>query len=136
MKKYLKKHWIKITLVSITLPILAFGALCFIIGSSVKGAVSNAQSSYSGDPVTALIQVATSENTGISERNRAIWALGQLGSSRAMPALQSLYTGEPCDHKKLICQHEVEKAIQGCGEGLNIGAVFWRHGELALNDRD
>ena len=82
--------------------------------------------------MTALIEVATSDEADISDRNRAIWALGQLGSSRALPALQSLLTGGPCDHDKLICQHEVESALKGCDGSLNIGAVIWRHGDLEV----
>ncbi len=126
------KHWLKIGLVGITLPLLAFVALSLVIGFGVKGAVSHAQSNSSGDPVIALIEVATDEDAGLSDRTRAVWALGQLGDSRALPILQSLSTGEPCDHRKRICQREVGNAIKGCGDGINIGAVIWRHGELAV----
>jgi hypothetical protein len=68
----------------------------------------------------------------LSERNRSIWALGQLGSPDALPALKSLVTDEPCDHETKICQHEVVKAIEGCSGSYNMGAVIWRHGDLAV----
>jgi len=132
MKGFLKRHWRKITLAAISLPILGLLALCLIIGAGVRGAVKDAQSGFPGDPVTALISVATSEEASLSERDRAIWALGQLGAPEALPVLQSMATGEQCDHKSKICQYELEKAIEGCSGGTNVGAVIWRHGDLAV----
>jgi hypothetical protein len=61
-------------------------------------------------------------------KNEAVWTLGQLADSRALPALESLRTGIPCsrpcrkdDH---ICQYELEKAIRGCrGEDWLMSAL-------------
>ena len=132
MRVFHGKHWRKITLAAVSLPIVGFLVLCVAIGFGVRGAVSNAQSRFPGDPVSALIAVATDEQEGISERNRAIWALGQLGSPEALPVLESLATGGSCDHDRLICQKEVSKAIEACSGGTNLGAMIWRHGELAV----
>ncbi len=136
MHGFLRKHWRKIVLAAIGLPITAYLGLCLIIGLGVHRAVSNAQAHFPGDPVTALESVATSANASLSDRNRAIWALGQLGSPEALPVLQSLVTGEPCDHETKICQHDVESAIAACSGGVNIGAVIWRHGDLAVKDKN
>jgi len=62
----------------------------------------------------------------VPKRNHAIWALGQLGDKRALPSLEKLYTGEPCDHSKYVCQYELKKAIKLCRGGLNITAWTWR----------
>ena len=131
MKGFLKKHWRKVVLVVVCAPFVGYLALCLIIGLGVRNAVSDAQSSFPRDPVTALISVATNEEAKLSERNRAIWALGQLGSPEALPTLHVLVTGEKCDHDELICQREVETAIEACSGSTNIGAMIWRHGELA-----
>lgn len=132
MRAFLGKHWRKVVLAAISLPIIGFFALCLVIGMGVRGAVSHAQSRFPGDPVSALISVATDDEAGSRDRDRAIWALGQLGSSEALPVLQTLVTGEPCDHDRLICQKEVLKAIEACSGSTNIGAVIWRHGDLAV----
>lgn len=136
MNGFFRKHWRKIVLAAIALPIAAYLGLCLVIGLGVHRAVSHAQSISPGGPVTALVSVVTSEDASLSDRNRSIWALGQLGSSEALPVLQSLATGEPCDHEKKICQHELETAIAGCSGGVNIGAVVWRHGDLAVKENN
>jgi len=135
MHAFLGKHWRKITVAAIGLPIVGFLGLCLVIGLGVNGAVSNAQARFDGDPVSALISVAIDEQASISERNRAIWALGQLGSPEALPVLQGMVTEESCDHDRLICQKEVASAINGCSGSTNVGAVIWRHGELAVASR-
>lgn len=131
MRTFLEKHWRKITVAAVCLPIAGYLVLCLMIGLGVSGAVSNAQARFAGDPVAALISVATDEQAAVSERNRAIWALGQIGSPEALPVLEEMVTGEQCDHDRLICQKEVASAIVGCSGGRNMGAVIWRHGELA-----
>jgi len=133
MKAIFFKHWRKIVLVAVGLPVLGFFALTLIIGNGVRGAVSDAQSRFQGDPETALISVAASEEMELSIRNRAIWALGQLGSSKAFPTLQSMLTGLECDHETKVCQKEVNKAVEACSGGVNIGAFVWRHGDLAVS---
>ena len=127
MRVFLKKHWRKIAIAGVSLPIVGYLALCLSIGLGVHQAVSRAQSVFPGDPVSALVSVVTSAEAELSERNRAIWALGQLGAPAALPVLQSLLTGEQCDHNSKLCQHELEKAVKGCSGCRNIGVVIWRH---------
>ena len=134
MKGFLKRHWRKIVGAAVTLPVVAFVVLCLVIGSSVRGAVSAAQERHPGGPTEALLAVAQDEDLGLSERNRAIWALGQLGSPEALPVLEAMVTANGCDHANRICQYELEKAIAGCAGGTNAGAWIWRHGDLAVAD--
>lgn len=70
--------------------------------------------SFPGDRVEALIRLACSPSHDLALRDRAVWALGRLRDPRAVPALQTLRTGEPCDHSRWVCQREVEKAIAAC----------------------
>ena len=57
-------------------------------------------------------------STSHSLRDRihiGVWTLGRLANPRALPALESVYSGEPCEHDKSLCQYELEKAIRRCG---------------------
>jgi len=120
---------------------IVFGGLSlFYVGSSyvigrqvrdVVSVVSVAQASSPGGPVTALLSLVNSPYFSLPEKNRAVWALGQLGNPRALGTLEALFTGGECDHSSHLCQYRLEKAIQLCRGGYNTGAFVWRHGELA-----
>jgi hypothetical protein len=101
------------------------------IGVDVKSQCETAQSDYGGDCVGALVALVQDADRGYRNRNSAIWALGQLGDSRAQAALQELYTGiipprEPLDAG--LSQYELRKAIDLTGGGQNPLAAFWRYG--------
>jgi len=109
--------------------LLFFIITCSWIGYEVKDECQEAKREQSGDCTEALIAVLKNENRSFRSRNSAIWALGQLGDSRALPVLQSFYTGnipkrEPID--KSISQYELKKAIKLTGGGINISAFIWR----------
>lgn len=98
------------------------------IGVDVKERCLVAQGKYSGDCVEALIRVVESDENTYRERNYAIWALGQLGDSRARPVLADLYAGniperEPYDEG--ISQYELKKALAQIDEGVNITRIIW-----------
>lgn len=130
MKAFLTRHGKKMAVAAVVLPLVAYVGLGLIIGQGVKKAVAFAQAEEQGRPVESLIQVASSENYGLKERNRAIWALGQLGDPKALPALEGLLTHRACDHGTSVCQKEVRKAVEGCRGGTNLSAPVWRHGDL------
>jgi hypothetical protein len=101
------------------------------IGFDVKSQCQQARREYGGDCTEALIHLVQDDTRGFRVRNEAIWALGQLGDSRALPVLQSLYTGkipprEPLDAG--ISQYELRKAVALTSGGQNPLAIFWRHG--------
>ena len=87
----------------------------------VKERCARAQLEFGGDCVEALAALAESDSHSYIERNRAVWALGQLADERALPALLSLQSGVPCERPcrrdKHLCQYEVEKAIKWCRQG-------------------
>ncbi len=99
---------------------LAYGGISLAIGAGIDDAVSKAARTFPGDPAEVLIAMATSEGVALKDRNRAVWALGQLGDARALAPLGSLLTGKPCDHAVAVCQHEVRKAIRLCRGGISV----------------
>lgn len=102
------------------------------IGYEVKLRCQDARREYDQtNCVSALIMQLEDEHRGFRARNDAIWALGQLGDSRALPVLEKYYTGvipdrEPLD--KVISQYELKKAVNLTSGGVNATAWTWRWG--------
>ena len=110
--------------------VLAYGLVCWVIGSGVDDALSRASRRFPGLGSDALIAMVNSEEFPLKERNRAVWALGQLGDARAVSSLEALLTGRPCNHDAAICQYELKKAIRQCRGGLNVTRWAWRKSVL------
>jgi hypothetical protein len=102
---------------------IVFLWICFDIRSGVQRISAEATQQYPGDRVEALITYVKSEDHSLRLRNRAVWALGQIGDKRALPELNQFYTGAPCDHDRLLCQYELQKAIKLCQGSFN--ATAW-----------
>lgn len=106
---------IAIIITIITVAVL-YGAGARLIYNGVKSAATEAQSNYGGDAVGALVALVGDQDAPFEKRNSAIWALGQLGSDRALPILTQLDTNEeqepPYDSTSYIIQYSVEKAIR------------------------
>ena len=102
---------------------IAYLWACFDIRSSVKAMSTEATQQYPGDRIEALTKYVDSESHSLRQRDRAVWALGQIGDERALPVLEKSYTGGPCDHDNCLCQRELEKAIKLCRGGFN--ATAW-----------
>ncbi len=101
------------------------------IGHEAKNLCQNAKWQYGGDCVTALMAQLDDEHQGFRARNHAIWALGELGDSRALPLLEKYYTGVIPDREPLdetISQYELEKALKLARGGFNMTAWAWRWG--------
>ena len=131
MFKTIRNRWKLIGVTAaITLGVFYAGS-SFFIGRQVKDVVAKAQASELEDPVAALLAVVHSSETSLSEKNSAVWALGQLGRPQALAALEKMHSAKECDHSQDICQHELDKAIDLCRGRPNLGAWIWRHGELA-----
>jgi len=68
------------------------------------------------------------ETQTFRERYSAIWALEQLGDNRALPVLESYYSGDISESESLndgISQYELKKAIKLASGGLNITTWAW-----------
>ena len=118
-----KKVLVYGTLSCLAFLLVAFVMLFWTLRSSVKEICAEATEQYPGDRIEALITYVKSENNSLRQRNRSIWALGQIGDERALPTLEKSYTGQPCDHDSRLCQRELQKAIKLCKGGLN--ATAW-----------
>lgn len=136
--KNIKITFLYIMAIGLSICCLFFFIGCAWIGYEVKNHCQEAKREYAGeltgnnqDCVAALITLLQDEKKSFRQRNSAIWALGQLGDSRALPVLQSFYTNnipekEPLN--KVISQYELRKAINLTSGGLNLTAIFWRYG--------
>ncbi len=105
---------------------LVFGFLTFVaasiwIGSAVQKNCRVAVEKYGGECVDALVSEFTDPSQTYTERNDAIWALGQLGDEKALSVLQAYYTGEmeKTAYSEEISQYELSKAIQLLESGFN-----------------
>ena len=97
---------------------VAVGAIAWSIHQAVEENCRVAQQAHPhpGDNVAALIDFVNSTSHSPEERSHVgVWTLGRLRDPRALPALECVYTGEPCQHERNLCQYELEKAIKLCG---------------------
>ena len=117
--------------IGVILLAVAYLAIGVSMGSGVRSISATALREFPGDKVSALMTLVESEQHGLRERNRAVWALGQLGDPRALPLLERLYTGTTSDESNGPSQYELKKAIALCKGATNISALVWRHGALA-----
>ena len=109
-----------------------------VIGSQVSETCQDARRIYGSpgpsprnDCVFSLITLLFDEHQDFQSRNRAIWALGQLGDARAFAVLARYYTGKIPSREspdRTISQYELRKAIALTTGSINITAVVWRHG--------
>lgn len=120
-KRYAR--WLLATTVVVALLI---AGTTWLISTGVHAAGQAALRDHPGDRVLALIAYVDSPHHSFRERNRAVWALGQLGDRRALPVLEKHFTGEACDHQRRLCQYELRKALELCRGGTNILGAIWR----------
>lgn len=128
-EKTLKRWVLYGLLMGAGMMVLVFLITSSLIGVEVRERCQTAISKYEGDCVEVLMVTVASEEESFRNRNYGIWALGQLGDTRAMPLLESMYTGniperEPYDDS--ISQYELKKAIALVGGGFNATAWVWR----------
>lgn len=102
------------------------GGSIWLIASGVHTASEAALLEAPGDRVLALMAYVESPKHALRDRNRAVWALGQLGDARALRLLETHVTGRDCEHDRALCQHELRRAIRLCRGATNIAAFGWR----------
>jgi len=118
--RWFRHWWPLVALGGVVLAVAAFIALGRWIQVEARQMGTAAMEQFPGDRVEALMALVQSERHTLAERNRAVWALGQLRDARALRVLEKYYTGEPCDHARFLCQHELKKAIALVkGEGFD-----------------
>lgn len=122
-------------ILGLVLFVLLFIVTSIYIGRSVEKRCRMAQEKYEwalprqpAGCTEALISYLEDESNSYRSRNSAVWALGQIGDSRAVPVLKSYYTGnipnkEPLDAG--ISQYELKKAINLTTGGFNLSKLIW-----------
>lgn len=112
------RHWWPVLAVAIAVGLYGgLASLAWWIQGEAHEVAARSMREFPGDEVISLIALVESPEHGLAERNRAVWALGQLADPRAAPLLERLHTGEPCDHATRLCQYELEKAVARCRGG-------------------
>jgi hypothetical protein len=106
--------------------LLGYGVMCLAIGAGVDGVLEKARDRFSGNDTNALVAMMNSSDIPLKDRNLAVWALGQLGDTRAAASLEKLLTGKPCEHASAVCQRELKKAIRHCRGGANVTRWAWK----------
>jgi len=86
-------------------------ALQVFIRIEARTAGDRAAAQFGGDRVSGLIGLVDCGGCSLRDRDRAVWALGELRDERALPVLKTHYTGGKCDHTAALCQYELGKAI-------------------------
>ncbi len=128
--KAIKEKLLYFMAIGISVLFLFFFITTVWIGYETNNLCQSAKWRYGGDCVEALIAQLDDEHQGFRDRNHAVWALGQMGDSQALPVLEKYYTGdipprEPLDG--VISQYELKKAINLADGGVNIAAFIWRN---------
>jgi hypothetical protein len=126
VSRRLGKAVVVLALLGLGAGLAAFLLLSLRIGEGVRAAAAAAMQHHPGERVEALICYVEDPNHRLQDRNRAVWALGQLGDRRALPTLRKRYAGGPCDHATALCQRELGKAIRLLEGGVNATALVWR----------
>lgn len=127
--KNLKNKALYIMAITASLFLLMFMVAATWIGFEVQSSCQNAQKQYGGDCVEALIQVMDNPDHSFREKNNAVWALGQVGDTRALATLEKYYTGDIPKREsldKVLSQYELKKAINLLKGGVNVAGMIWR----------
>jgi hypothetical protein len=125
------KRLISIFVGGMVLLAIVYVGISLVIGRGVRSVSETALREFPGDRISALMALVESDRHSLRDRNRAIWALGQLGAARALPMLEKHYTGKESDERLELSQYELKKAIVLCRGATNISAFVWRRGALA-----
>lgn len=108
-----RRKWVlKLSAIFLALALGGYTAVFASIRGGVTGMARSAMAQYPGDRVEALSALVACEGCVLSDRNRAVWALGQLRDRRALPILKKFDTGQECNHSLSLCQYEVRKAVK------------------------
>jgi hypothetical protein len=95
----------------VTCLLVTFTGLRIYIKIEAHSIANNAVQVFEKDKIESLIAVIDANNYTLKDKNKAIWALGTLKDERALPKLESLFSGKACNHNSSLCQYEIGKTI-------------------------
>jgi len=127
-QKKLKNWFFYWLTVSISFLILVFLITSTWIAASLQQQCDTAKSKYEGDCVQSLSQLVDDESNSLAERNHSIWALGQMGDSRAKEIIEKYYTGDIPQREKynqVLSQYEMKKALNLLNGSFNVTHLVW-----------
>lgn len=131
-KKNLKNLVLTSIFAAFVFALLIFFYSLFVIYKGVKMACLKAKTENQEECVDSLIKVVKSADKIFREKNSAIWTLGQLAETKALPFLYELDDFLPkqerCDYDEFLCKYEVQKAIKWCEKG-NVASWMYRNRE-------
>ncbi len=125
-----------LTMLGFSLFVMLFVVSSTWIGYTVKSMCLTAVDSYGGDCVEALSAQLQDESLDNGTRNSTSWALGEIGDRRALPVLESLFTGDVPTRESWageLSQYELRKAIKLIKSRFNLTHWAWRF-NLDLGD--
>ncbi|MDX1979823.1 MAG: hypothetical protein SFV51_06125 [Bryobacteraceae bacterium] len=96
----------------LALSTLVLAGMIVSIRSGLQRFSADAVARFPGERVEALMRVVDCGACPLEERNRAVWALGQVAEQRAGSVLRNHLDGRPCPHESRLCQNELQKAIR------------------------
>jgi hypothetical protein len=118
-----------LAILGISLFVMLFVVSSSWIGYTVKNECASAIRHYGGDCVEALSTQLLDESLDYDTRNSTTWALGEIGDRRALPVLESLFTGDIPARESwdgTLSQYELKKAIKLIKGGFNLTHWAWR----------
>ncbi|MDK2980835.1 MAG: hypothetical protein PWQ55_1182 [Chloroflexota bacterium] len=119
-----------LAILGLSLFVMLFVVSSAWIGYNVKNKCTDAISHYGGDCVEALSAQLLDESLDYGARNSTTWALGEIGDRRALPVLESLYTGQVAAQGSWdgeLSQYELRKAIKLINSDFNLTHWAWRN---------
>ena len=131
-KSRLRRIFLRTIFTALAIFIIVVISFSLWIELELKNICEEATKNYTGDKVEVLMMSLETDTYGLDtqlykKNNRIVWALGQLGDKRALPFLNNLATGKPCDHKTNLCQGEIQEAIRKLeADKFNLPKFLWR----------
>ena len=120
----MKRVLIVVSVVLTTVIALLFLTLRIWIGQGIKERIEIAKEKYPGKAEDSLIAYLNDSTISPDKRTDvAIWTLGQIRSTKALPVLQAYYKDDPAgktckgQHDEVLCQYELHKAIVSIEHG-------------------
>jgi hypothetical protein len=92
-----------------------------VIHDQVEKITVTAKANFRKNAIESLAALIDSENFSYSDKNTAIWALGQYADAEALPFLEKINAATKdqnyCNRERELCKKEIEKAIKWCSKG-------------------